>query len=120
MAGVVAAFAHERNLVCELLSVNDPSGENSLDVAGVQFTFTGFARSKRRFVTAAMRASQRGARVVIAAHPNLASVVLAMRLARPRLHSIICTHGIEGWKPLSDLRRFPLKPANLVLRPTRA
>src|SRR5260370_25631686 len=119
MAGVVAAFAHERNLVCELLSVNDPSGENSLDVAGVHFTFTVFGRSKRRFVTAAMRASQRGARVVSAAPPNLASVVLAMRLARPRLHSIICTHGIEVWKPLSYLRRFALQRANVVLAPSR-
>ncbi|HLP99959.1 MAG TPA: hypothetical protein VK156_02450, partial [Candidatus Limnocylindria bacterium] len=119
VAAVVAAFARERNLACELLSLNDPSGENSLDVAGVQFTFTGFARSKRRFVIAAMRASRRGARVVIAAHPNLASVVLAMRLARPRLHSIICTHGIEVWKPLSYLRRFAMQRANLILAPSR-
>ena len=119
VAAVAAAFARERNLVCELLSLNDPSGENSLDVAGVQCTFTGFARSKRRFVTAAMRASRRGARVVIAAHPNLASVVLAMRLTRARLHSIICTHGMEVWKPLSYLRRFALQRANLVLAPSR-
>src|SRR5260370_1286905 len=119
LAAVASALAGERNLACELLSLNDPSDENSLDVAGVQFTFTGFARSKRRFVTAAMRASRRGARVVIAAHPNLASVVLAMRLARPRLHSIICTHGIEVWKPLSYLRRFALQRANLVLAPSR-
>ncbi len=119
IAAVVAAFARERNLDCELLSLSDPAGENSLDVAGVQFTFTGFARSKRRFVAAAMLASRRGASVVIAAHPNLAPVVLAVRLVRPRLRSIICTHGIEVWEPLPSLRRFALQRADLILAPSR-
>ena len=119
IAAVAAAFARERNLDCELLSLCDPPGENRLEVAGIAFTFTGFARSKRRFIVRALRASRRGARVVIAAHPNLAPVVLAMRLVRPRLRSIICTHGIEVWEPLPRLRRFALRRANLILAPSR-
>lgn len=119
IAAVVAAFARERNLECVLLSLCDPAGENRLEVGGVGFTFTGCARSKMRFVAKALRASRRGACAVIAAHPNLAPVVQAMRLVRPRLRSIICTHGIEVWEPLSPLQRFAMRRANLILAPSR-
>lgn len=119
IAAVVAAFARERNLRCELLSLGDPAGENQLEVAGVTFTVTGFARSKRRFAAAAVRASRSGARLVIAAHPNLGPVVLAMKLVRRRLRSIICMHGVESWERLPRLRRFALRHADLILAPSR-
>jgi len=119
VAAVSAAFARERNLDCELLSLSDPAGAHRLEVAGAQFTFTGFAGSKRRFAAAAMRASRRGTNVVIAEHPNLAPVVMAMKLVRSRLRSIVCTHGVEVWEPLSARRRFALRRANLILAPSR-
>jgi len=42
-----------------------------------------------------------------------------MRLAAPRLKSIICTHGVEVWEPLSRLRRMALRRAHLVLAPSK-
>jgi glycosyltransferase involved in cell wall biosynthesis len=43
-----------------------------------------------------------------------------MQLAAPRMKSIVCTHGIEVWEPLSPLRRRALRHASLVLAPSRA
>jgi glycosyltransferase involved in cell wall biosynthesis len=56
---------------------------------------------------------------VVAGHPNFAPVVRAMRLAAPGLRSVVCTHGIEVWEPLTRLRRNALRRANLVLAPSR-
>jgi glycosyltransferase involved in cell wall biosynthesis len=75
---------------------------------------------------AAMRAARRKpargkvrAKLVVAGHPNLAPVVRAMRIAAPRLKSIICTHGVEVWEPLTRLRRSALRGANVVLAPSK-
>ena len=58
-------------------------------------------------------------RLVVAAHPYLAPVVQAMRIAAPRMKSIVVAHGIEVWEPLSTLRRRALRRANLILTPTQ-
>jgi phosphatidylinositol alpha-1,6-mannosyltransferase len=58
--------------------------------------------------------------LVIAGHPNLAPVTQTMRLAAPRMKTIICTHGIEVWEPLSAVRRRSLRRANLVLAPSQS
>jgi glycosyltransferase involved in cell wall biosynthesis len=41
-----------------------------------------------------------------------------VRLLAPRAKSIIATHGMEIWEPLSPLRRRALRSANLVLAPS--
>jgi phosphatidylinositol alpha-1,6-mannosyltransferase len=118
IAAVMNAFARERSLRCQFLSLNDPLGTHSLSAAGEEISFRGFGRSKTKFAAAATRAAWRGARVVLAAHPNLAPVVLAMKVVRPRLRSIICMHGVEVWKPLGAFRRWSLRRANVILAPS--
>jgi len=85
-----------------------------------EFVFTGADRGKARFVVNAMRAARRQARVVLAAHPNLGPITRAMRVIAPRMKSIVCTHGIEVWEPLSSARRNALRRATIVLSPSRA
>jgi phosphatidyl-myo-inositol dimannoside synthase len=117
IAAVMSAFARERSLRCELLSLNDRPGDHALAAAGEEFSLRGFGRSKLKFAAAAMRIASR-ARVVLAAHPNLAPVAQTMKLARPRLRSIICMHGVEVWEPLGTLRRWSLRHANVILAPS--
>lgn len=118
IAAVMNAFARERSLRCELLSLNDSPGDHTLTVAGEEFSFRGFGRSKLKFAAAATRIASRGARVVLAAHPNLAPVAQTMKLVRPRLRSVICTHGVEVWEPLGTARRWSLRRANVILAPS--
>jgi phosphatidyl-myo-inositol dimannoside synthase len=80
--------------------------------------FTGSDRAKGRFTATALRAARRHAKLVVAGHPNLAPVVQAMRVAAPRMKSMVCAHGIEVWEPLPALRRRALRGANLILTPT--
>jgi glycosyltransferase involved in cell wall biosynthesis len=90
-----------------------------MSVAGREFVFTGSERAKGRFTATAMRSARRHAKLVVAAHPYLAPVVQAMRIAAPRMKSIVVAHGIEVWEPLSTLRRRALRGANLILTPTQ-
>lgn len=90
-----------------------------MSVGGREFVFTGCERGKARFAATAVRAARRRAKLVVAAHPHLAPVARAMRLTAPRLRSIVFTHGIEVWEPLSRIRRSALKKASLVLAPSK-
>ena len=97
-----------------------------LTIGAQEIVFTGSERAKGRFVAAAIRAARKRAgkgkrniKLVVAGHPNLAPVIRAMRLGAPRLKSIICTHGVEVWEPLSRLRRSALRSADLVLAPSK-
>jgi glycosyltransferase involved in cell wall biosynthesis len=67
-----------------------------------------------------LRAARRKGKLVIAAHPNLGPITLAMRIAAPRLKTMVCTHGIEVWEPLPGLRRRALRHANVVLAPSHS
>jgi phosphatidylinositol alpha-1,6-mannosyltransferase len=129
MASVMTEFAASRGMECRLLSLNDSSELHRMAVGGREFVFTGSDRAKGRFATTAIRAARRKSSlmvaanpnsVVLAAHPNLAPITRAMRLVRPKLRSIICTHGIEVWEPLSRMRRSGLQKANLILAPSRS
>jgi phosphatidyl-myo-inositol dimannoside synthase len=119
LAAVLTEFASSRGMDCRLLSLNDSPELHRMTLGGREFVFTGCDRAKGRFTVTALRAARRKAKLVLAAHPNLGPVVQAMRLVAPRLKSIICTHGIEVWEPLSGLRRRALRRANLVLAPSR-
>jgi phosphatidylinositol alpha-1,6-mannosyltransferase len=119
LAAVLSEFASSRGMECRLLSLNDSPELHRMTLGGREFVYTGCERAKGRFTTTAMRAARRRAKLVLAAHPNLGPVVQAMRLVAPRMKSIICTHGIEVWEPLSALRRRALRHANLVLAPSR-
>jgi phosphatidyl-myo-inositol dimannoside synthase len=119
LAAVLTEFASSRGMDCRLISLNDSPELHRMTLGGREFVFTGCDRGKGRFTATALRAARRKAKLVLAAHPNLGPVVQAMRLVAPRLKSIICTHGIEVWEPLSGLRRHALRYANLVLAPSR-
>jgi phosphatidylinositol alpha-1,6-mannosyltransferase len=119
LASVMTDFASGRGMECRLLSLNDTPELHRMSVAGREFVFTGSERAKGRFTATAMRSARRHAKLVVAAHPYLAPVVQAMRIAAPRMKSIVVAHGIEVWEPLSTLRRRALRGANLVLTPTQ-
>jgi phosphatidylinositol alpha-1,6-mannosyltransferase len=126
LASVMTEFAASRGMECRILSLNDGPELKRLSIAGREIVFTGSERAKGRFLTSAIRAARRqsaksknNAKLVVAGHPNLAPVVAAMRLAVPRLKSIICTHGVEVWEPLSRIRRMALRRAHLVLAPSK-
>jgi len=126
LASVMTEFAASRGMECRLLSLNDAAELKRLNVAGREIVFTGTERAKGRFLTTALRAARRkpargkdAVKLVVAGHPNLAPVVRAMRLAAPKLKSIVCTHGVEVWEPLTKLRRGALRKANLVLAPSQ-
>jgi len=119
IAAVMKEFADSRGLECRFLSLNDSRELHRMSVGEREFVFTGSERGKARLAATAVRAARRHAKLVLAGHPNLAPVVQAMHVVSPRMKTIICTHGVEVWEPLSLLRRRALRKANLVLAPSQ-
>jgi len=119
IAAVIADFALSRGMEYRLLSLNDSPELHRMTTAGREFVFTGCERGKARFAATALGAARRRARLVVAAHPNVGPVTQAMRIAAPKMRSVICTHGIEVWEPLPGMRQRALRRANLVLAPTQ-
>ena len=97
MAAVISEFAESRKMECRLLSLNDSPELHRMSVGEREFVFTGCERGKARMAATAVRAARRKAKLVLAAHPNLAPVVQAMQVAAPRMKTIVCTHGVEVW-----------------------
>ena len=120
LALVLSEYACGKDMEYRLLSLNDSPELHRMRIAEREFVFTGAARGKARFVVSALKAARRKPKLVLAAHPNLAPIVRAMSFIAPRMKSIICTHGVEVWEPLSRTRRSALKRATLVLAPSRA
>ncbi|HTQ96573.1 MAG TPA: glycosyltransferase family 4 protein [Candidatus Acidoferrum sp.] len=120
MAFLLSEFAAARKMEYRLLSLNDAQGLHRMSVSEREYVFTGAARGKAGFAISAIKAARRGAKLVLAAHPNLAPIVRSMNVVAPRMKSIICTHGIEVWEPLSRMRRRSLQRASLVLSPSKA
>ena len=118
IAAVMKEFADSRGMECRFLSLNDSRELHRMSVGEREFVFTGCARGKARLAATAVRAARRHAKLVLAAHPNLAPVVQAMKVAAPRMRTIVCTHGVEVWEPLSLLRRRALRRTDLVLAPS--
>lgn len=119
LAAVLTEFAASRGMECRLLSLNDTAELHRVTVGTREIVFTGADRAKARFTATAIRTARRKAKLVVAGHPNLAPVVQAMRFSAPKMKSIISTHGLEVWEPLSNLRRRALRGASLILAPTR-
>ena len=124
LASVMTEFAASRGMECRILSLNDGPELQRLTVAGREIVFTGSERAKGRFLAAAIRAARRPSgkgkiKLVVAGHPNLAPVTSTMRFAAPRLKSIVCTHGVEVWEPLTRMRRMALRRADVVLAPSK-
>jgi phosphatidylinositol alpha-1,6-mannosyltransferase len=120
LAFVMSEYAASHKMESRFLSLNDTQELHRMHVGDREFVFTGADRGKLKFAANAMRAARRRPKLVLAAHPNLAPLVRYMRLLAPRMKSIVCTHGIEVWEPLSSSRRNALCRATLVLSPSRA
>jgi len=119
LAAVTAKFAADQGLACDFLSLNDPPGLHNVRVGPHEFSVSGCARGKSRFVLAAMRAAGHQPLLVIALHPHLAPVVGLMRLRTRKFRSIVFAHGIEVWSPLGWPRGSALRSADLVIAPSR-
>ena len=119
VAAVAAKFASERGFACRFLSLNDPQGLHTVRVGADEFLVSGHARSKLQFGFAALRAAGRKPLLVIALHPHLAPIVVAMRLRSRKFRSIMFAHGLEVWQPLGWLRGAALRSADLVTAPSR-
>jgi glycosyltransferase involved in cell wall biosynthesis len=120
LAFLLSEFATSKQMEYRLLSLNDSQDLHRMRIGDREFVFTGAARGKAGFVAAALKATRRRPKLVLAAHPNLAPIVRGMKLLAPRMKSIVCTHGVEVWEPLSRNRRKALQRATLVLAPSRA
>jgi phosphatidylinositol alpha-1,6-mannosyltransferase len=120
LAYVLSEFAVANKMEYRFLSLNDSQELHRLRINEREFVYTGAARGKARFAATALRTARRRPKLVLAAHPNLAPIVRAMHLLVPRMKSIVCTHGVEVWEPLSRLRRRALRSASLVLSPSQA
>jgi phosphatidylinositol alpha-1,6-mannosyltransferase len=126
LASVMTEFAASHGMECRILSLNDGPELQRLTVADREIVFTGSERAKARFLATAIRAARRQAgkgkskiKLVVAGHPNLAPVASAMRFVAPLLKSIVCTHGVEVWDPLTRMRRMALRRADVVLAPSK-
>jgi glycosyltransferase involved in cell wall biosynthesis len=116
-AALDAIAARHDNCETSFLSMNDGPGEHDFEVAQQRVSLRGFNRSKVRFIASALGESKKAAQVVLAAHPNLALPAAWMKWRSPRIKTIVMSHGVEVWKPLSGLRRRALLSADLVLAP---
>jgi phosphatidyl-myo-inositol dimannoside synthase len=103
----------------DFLSLNDPPSAQSFPSGKKLIAFRGFGCAKASFTLAGLRKAWKGARIVVAGHPNLALPASWMRLLERNLKMIVLSHGIEVWKPLSSSRRRALLRADLVLAPSR-
>lgn len=101
------------------LSLNDASGHQQLPSTSRPISLRGFGRAKMRFLLAALRLARGSTNMTIAGHPNLALAAAFMNSISPRLKTIVISHGVEVWRPLSHIRRAALNRADLVLAPSR-
>jgi phosphatidylinositol alpha-1,6-mannosyltransferase len=118
VAAVMSEFAAGHGMDCRLLSLNDSPELHRMAVGTREFVFRGSARGRARFSAAAVRAARRRAKLVVAGHPFLAPVARGTKFFARQAKSIVWTHGLEVWEPLSILRRRALCNAELVIAPT--
>lgn len=118
VGAVVAKFAEDRGMTCNFVSVNDPRGSHTVRAGSLEFAVYGHAGSKLGFVRAALRLAKMRPSLVIALHPHLAPVVSLMKWRSPKLFSVVFTHGVEVWRPLSRSRKLALQRADLLLAPS--
>ena len=117
-AAVLASFAERRGEQCVFLSLNDQARTIPLRVGSQEIIFTGFSRSKKKFLLAVLRAASKGPTLAIAFHPYLAPVVTAVKICAPRTRTVTFAHGVEVWRPLGPLRQWSFRQSDLVLAPS--
>jgi glycosyltransferase involved in cell wall biosynthesis len=100
------------------LSLNDPAGMQWFDTGEGKFSFRGFGRSKWKFALSALKESGKDTRLVLAAHPHLATPAALLKWKSPQIRTVVVSHGIEVWKPLPRIRHSALVAADIILAPS--
>jgi phosphatidylinositol alpha-1,6-mannosyltransferase len=118
-AAALEEIALQAGWVTDFLGLNDYSGPHAFPADERAISFHGCGHSRTQFALAALGRARGGSRIVLAGHPHLALPAIAMQRISPRLRTIIVSHGMEVWKPLSPLRRSALLRADFVLAPSR-
>lgn len=101
------------------LTLNDPPGSPDFNNQKDEVAFRGFGRAKAAFVMEGMREASEGARMILAAHPNLALPAAFMQGISSDIPTIVMAHGIDVWKPLPALLARALRRAKIVTAPSR-
>ena len=118
-AQALSEIAGSRGWTLQILSLNDVRGVQHLPRNGA-ISFRGFGRNKLSFSMAALSqalAAKTGG-IVLTGHPNLAPPAIWMRRIRPSLHTVVMTHGIDVWQPLSSSRQKALQSTDRVVAPS--
>jgi phosphatidyl-myo-inositol dimannoside synthase len=118
-ARALDSFAAGRGETCRFVSLSDSLGKRTAMTGGREICFFGCGGLKWRFVWRALALAIRQPRVVIALHPNLAPVAMAMKVIAPGMSSVVVVHGVEVWTPLPFLQRVALQSADRVLAPSQ-
>lgn len=116
-AAVLSELARERDWSCRFLSLNDPVGIHSVQVASIPFSIRGYGRKKSIFTISALQALTY-ARVAYVSHPHLAPLGWTLKLFRPDLSFWVTAHGVDVWNRLSWLVRASLRIAERVTAPS--
>lgn len=118
IAAIVACRAAEKGGPYRFFSLNDAKSIHHEEIGSKAFAYRGFRRSKAAFVRASLQAALERPRLVIAAHPYLAPVARLVQAAG-KSRVIVFAHGIEVARRLSNVRRWSLAAASLVVAPSR-
>jgi glycosyltransferase involved in cell wall biosynthesis len=119
LAAALESIAAGYGYQTRFLSLNDPAGIHQMDFAGRSFQFTAFGGSKLGYLTECLRRTD--PILILAAHPHLAlpaQLVAKSARSKNRPPVVVCSHGVEVWRPLSLLRKAGMSRADLFFAPS--
>ena len=119
VAAVLTSYAGSRGWPVNLLSLNDAADSRGNGTGNLPYQFTGYSKSKARFLYRLARLAAQRPRLALALHPNLALPAAAMKAVATEMRIVVCAHGQEVYAPLPPVRRWGLLQADLVLAPSR-
>ncbi|MGL4361338.1 MAG: glycosyltransferase family 4 protein [Sediminibacterium sp.] len=94
-----------------IASLHDSEGESAY-CSNMDTYF--FAGNKIKFLVHCLRTAKK-TKVLLVGHINLSPIVCLMRVLNPKMKTIVFTHGVEVWKPLSGLDAAMMRFSNRVL-----
>jgi len=106
--------ARERGMETRFLSLNDPAGTRTLEVAGEQITYLAFGGNKPRFSLAALRAA-RHARLLHIGHVFLSPLVFPAKTFHKKLVTHVHVFGIDVWNRRGSLQRAALRRSDWIV-----
>lgn len=121
-AAALEEMARTHGWVLEILSLNDPPGKHTVSYGERETTFSGFGRAKVRFALSSIQKTFltrcEGTALILAGHPHLAVPALFAQRLSPKFRTVVMSHGIEVWTPLTPRRLRALQKAAIVLAPS--